>query len=114
MSKFDAVNTEIDQRRAQRYESTATIRINGFEGQALINNINTGGFCMTSKTYVEIGQGQRYTMQIIPEPNAQLETIELEVEVRWTRVTGTRFIAGFQILRSNQVLKTYITYLEKK
>jgi hypothetical protein len=68
---------------------------------------------MDSKTYVEITQNERYTLQLIPEPDARLETIELDVDVRWTRVTGSLFSAGFQILKSNHLLKDYIAYLEK-
>jgi hypothetical protein len=99
--------------RLSRYASKAGIQINGFDGQALISNININGFCMTSKTYVEISPGQTYTMQIIPEPEAQLATIEMQVEVRWTRVTETDFKAGFKIVSSNHALQSYLTYLER-
>jgi hypothetical protein len=105
-------NTE--RRKEGRYESMVHIRIQGFDGYALIRNINSSGFCMASKTYVALNRGEIHQMQIMPEEATGISTIELEVEVRWTRTTEKTFAAGFQILQSNSALRAYISYLEAK
>ena len=102
-----------EHKREARHESMAHIRIQGFDGYALIRNINNGGFCMASKTYVTINRSERHKMSIVPEAEAHVPGIELEVEVRWTRTTEKLFAAGFLITQSNSALRAYITYLEK-
>ena len=100
--------------REHRYESFAYIRIHGFEGQALIRNISSGGFCMASKTYVTINRGEYHQMQIVPEPESHVAGIDLEVEVRWTRISAKIFAAGFQIRCASHAFNAYLTYLAHK
>jgi hypothetical protein len=103
----------IERRSERRYQSMVHIRIHGFDGYALIRNINTSGFCMASKTYVTINRSERHKMHIIPEEAARLSSIEMEVEVRWTRTTQKNFAAGFKIIQSGSALRAYVSYLEK-
>lgn len=100
--------------REHRYESFAYISIHGFEGQALIRNVSSGGFCMASKTYVTISRGEHRQMRIVPEPEAHIPVIDLEVEVRWTRISAKIFAAGFQIQRGSPSFNAYLTYLANK
>jgi hypothetical protein len=102
-------------KREHRHESMAHIRIHGFDGYALLRDINNNGFCMASKTYVTINRNERHKMIIMPEAEAHIPHIELEVEVRWTRITEHKFAAGFQIITgSNASLRAYLAYLEKR
>jgi hypothetical protein len=90
-------NVVRDQRREPRYSAVARIRVNGFEGEAVLRDINSAGFQMESKTYAAIIVGERYNMQIVPENTTNIPPIDLEVEVRWVRNAEVSFNSGFLI-----------------
>ncbi|MDR2110910.1 MAG: PilZ domain-containing protein [Spirochaetaceae bacterium] len=100
--------------RAPRYTAIARVRINGFEGEAVLRNINHGGFRLESRTYAAISLGERYTMWIGPEKATAVNPFELEVEVRWVRSTEKSFNAGFLITKPplTRELDKYIDYVK--
>jgi hypothetical protein len=102
-----------DNRRMPRYSSFAHVRINGFEGQALLRNINQGGFRMESRTYAAITLGEHYIMEIAPEASTNIRPFSLEVEVRWVQSTEKNFNAGFLIVKppTDRSLEKYIDYV---
>jgi hypothetical protein len=108
--------SDLDARsRAPRYHSMARVTINGFDGMAILRNINLGGFCLESRTYVAVSPGDTYSMSILPEDSALLKPFGLSVEVRWVRSTETSFSAGFAHMNdgiSGQGLEKYIDYLK--
>jgi hypothetical protein len=106
--------TIIKQQRAHRYESLAQVNIHGFDGWALLRNVNGGGFCFASKTYVAISRNERYKMRIMPEPAAGLPDIDLDVTVIWMRVSEHLFAAGFRVLQSSPAFRQYLAYLENR
>jgi hypothetical protein len=102
--------------RPPRYTTFAHICINGFDGMAALRNVSTGGFCMESKTYAAITVGEQYTMQIKPEPGANLNDFDLKVEVRWVRSTETSFSSGLLITSppAGKSLEKYIEYTKSR
>jgi hypothetical protein len=106
--------TSSENRREPRYGTWAQVRINGFEGQALLRNINRGGFRMESRTYAAITVGEHYTMQITPEESAAIHPFSIEVEVRWVRSTEKSFNSGFLIVKppADRSLEKYISYVK--
>jgi hypothetical protein len=103
-----------DNRRAPRYDSWAHVKINGFEGEALLRNINLGGFRMESRTFVAITIGDNYAMNVVPETATALRSFDLEVEVRWVRSTESSFNAGFAVTKAplDRGLEKYVEYLK--
>jgi hypothetical protein len=103
-----------ENRRAPRYASWAHVKINGFEGEALLRNINMGGFRLESKTFVAITIGDHYVMNIAPEVSTALKPFDLEVEVRWVRSTEAAFNAGFAVtkLPPDRGLEKYVECLK--
>ncbi|MDR3167401.1 MAG: PilZ domain-containing protein [Treponema sp.] len=103
-----------ENRREPRYSTWAQVRINGFEGQALLRNINRGGFRMESRTYAAITVGEHYIMRITPEMSAVVHPFDIEVEVRWVQSTEKSFNSGFLILKppADRSLEKYITYVK--
>jgi hypothetical protein len=103
----------VEKRRAVRYSAMAGVCIHGFEGEALLSNISSGGFRMESKTYISLVPGESYTIKITPEPAANLGFFELSVTVRWVRSTVSSFEAGFSIAEpaTDRSFKRYIDYL---
>jgi hypothetical protein len=110
--KKETVEKPEDQKsRAPRYTCVVRVGINGFEGEAVLKNISTGGFRMESRTYAAIAVGEHYTMQIRPESASGLKPFELEVEVRWIQSTETKFSAGFLVDKA-PVEKSFEKYLD--
>jgi hypothetical protein len=102
--------------RAPRYDSFASIRVNGFEGEALLKNISITGFCMESKTFANLRLGEKYLIQVTPESTAGLVKFEVEVEVRWVRSEVSKFDVGLQLTKtqSHKDLEKYINFLKLK
>jgi hypothetical protein len=112
----DGCPAGVEKRRAVRYTSLAGIRINGFEGHAVLRDMSSGGFRMASKTFVAIMPKEQYTMQIIPEETSGVVPFEMEVEVRWTRSAEFLFAAGFAIIKPSKDtnLQRYVDYLKRQ
>jgi hypothetical protein len=104
--------------RAPRYDSLALVRVNGFEGEALLKNISVTGFCMQSKTYANLTPGNKYIIRLFPEDSAGLEAIESEVEVRWVRSEVSKFEVGLLVTKYNGAgaknMEKYIDHLKSQ
>jgi c-di-GMP-binding flagellar brake protein YcgR len=100
--------------RPPRYRCVARVGINGFEGEAVLRNISSGGFLMESRTYATITVGEHYTMQIKPEAASGVQLFELGVEVRWIQSSETKFSAGFLVVTppANRALEKYLDYIK--
>jgi hypothetical protein len=112
--KDQSIQNVVDGRREERYSCMANIEINGFEGQALLRDINTKGFCMESKTYVSLVPKEKYTIRIKPEGGTAVASIEFTAEVRWVRSTAELFSTGFLIHRHGnaEAFQHYLDYLK--
>jgi hypothetical protein len=117
MKKQAAQNQRDNQRRYPRYHALAAIRIDGYYGQALLKDINLGGFRMQSRTFVSLTPGVKYTINITPESDMNL--FSLVVEVRWVKSEISRFEAGFAIIQTpiqtpadKKAFEMYIDYLK--
>jgi hypothetical protein len=100
--------------RVPRYNCVAKIEINGFEGEAVLTNINQAGFCMESRTYAAMLLGEHYIMRIKPEPAAKIPPFDLEVEVRWVQSSENKFNSGFRIVKApvDRSFEKYIDYIK--
>ncbi|MDR0635745.1 MAG: PilZ domain-containing protein [Treponema sp.] len=87
----------IENRRYKRYSSMALVRINEFEGEALLKDISIHGFCLESRTYVDLTPKEHYTIQIIPETDTGIASFTLAVELRWIHRARGLFLAGFAL-----------------
>jgi hypothetical protein len=101
--------------RPSRYNCTAMVSINGFEGQAALRNISMEGFRITSRTYAVLKQRDEYTMIISPIGMPGMDSFQIRVEVRWIRSTETTFSAGLAIVKSpdgNRAWENYVNYIK--
>ena len=100
--------------RAPRYASFAKVSINGFEGYAILRNVSAGGFCMESKTFVDMDVGASYVIHVTPETHAEKNHFELTVEVRWILSSPEKFSVGFRALQgNNRAFEKYVDYLKE-
>jgi hypothetical protein len=102
--------------REPRYSCIAHVCINGFEGEALLRNMNSSGFCMESKTYAAIIVKEHYILQIMPEVSSNIDPFELEVEARWIRSTEASFSSGFFIVKHpvGRSFEKYLDFIKKR
>jgi hypothetical protein len=101
--------------RAPRYVSLAMVSINGFEGMAALRNVSAGGFCMESKTFVDLNVGASYGIHVIPEEYTGIGHFELTVEVRWILSSPEKFSAGFRIVQGvGRAFEKYVDYLKER
>jgi hypothetical protein len=109
-------DTEEKVARAPRYDSFAAIRVNGFEGEALLKNVSITGFCMESRTVANLKPGEKYFIQVIPESSTGLTQFDVEVEVRWARSEVSKFDVGLLLTQtqSQKELEKYINFLKLK
>jgi hypothetical protein len=103
----------IDKRKTQRYSSIAGISINGFEGQALLKDISSSGFCLESATCAMINVNEQYIVKITPEPDLKIKAFEVTVVVQWVRNSEDEFETGLKIVRPplGQSFKRYLEAL---
>ncbi|MDR2193567.1 MAG: hemerythrin family protein [Treponema sp.] len=103
-----------ENRKAERYICNAGISINGFDGFAVLKNINMHGFCMASKTYITIAPHETLATRIIPEGVTGIDAFDLNVEVIWVKSTPILFTAGFLIKEKTDVkpFQQYIAHLK--
>jgi hypothetical protein len=101
--------------RAPRYVSLAMISINGFEGQAALRNVSTGGFCMESRTFASMDIGASYGIRVTTEEHAGINSFELTVEVRWILSSLERFSVGFRVIQGGgRSFERYVEYLKDR
>jgi hypothetical protein len=102
--------------RQPRYDCLAFVRINGFEGMAVLRNVSIGGFCMESKTYASMQPGEQYTIEITPVAESGIAAFPVKVEARWVKSEVDRFNVGFLMVNSaaERHLAKYIDYLKQQ
>ncbi|MDR2793971.1 MAG: hemerythrin family protein [Treponema sp.] len=103
-----------ENRGMERYACHAGIGIKGFEGFAVLKDINRGGFCMVSKTSITIAPKETLAIRIIPEGVTGIAAFDLTVEVRWVKSTPNLFMAGFFVKEAGGItqLQQYLAYLK--
>ena len=102
--------------RAPRYRCVARIGIKGFEGEAVLRNINSGGFRMESKTFAALTAHEHCVIRIKPEAASGIKPFDLEVEVRWIQSTEKSFNSGFLVIgpSAGEDFEKYIDYIKSR
>jgi methyl-accepting chemotaxis protein len=112
--KTGAQTGGIENRRDNRFSAGAGVRINGFEGEALIKDVSSHGFGIESGTYVTLLPQERYTMQIIPEPAAGVGAFEITAEVRWIHSTAHSVGISLDVQSTNRSFQQYVDYIKSR
>jgi hypothetical protein len=114
--KKDAENIVSDKSpRSPRYTSLAMVSINGFEGQAVLRNVSSGGFCMESKTFADMDVGSSYVISVTPEKHAGIGHFELTVDVRWILSSPEKFSVGFRVVQGNShAFEKYVEFSKEQ
>jgi hypothetical protein len=85
-------------------------------GPAVLKNLSAGGMCIQCNQFVIVAPGEKYTIDVLPEKNAQVERFSLDVESRWVCARINYCEMGFAIVVSpgtpaEAQLKRYLDFL---
>ncbi|MDR2486028.1 MAG: PilZ domain-containing protein [Treponema sp.] len=103
-----------EKRQHIRYLTKAQAGIPGiFESGGLLKDISITGCCIECTRQVNIQPNNQYTIQVSPEPNANIGKFDLLAESRWIRPKGDSYEMGFMIVESpkGKQFQRYVDYL---
>ncbi|MDR2211958.1 MAG: PilZ domain-containing protein [Spirochaetaceae bacterium] len=106
--------------RNSRYASNGRVYIAEVSNaKILLKNLSAGGLCITSEDSLEISPKARYSVEIIPEENSQVDTFKVDVESRWVKAKKQFCESGCVMIipagtPSQEVLEQYLAYLAGK
>jgi len=101
-------------RKNARYKTLAKIKIKEYgEEEFTLKDISVTGCRMECPTEKEITPQKHFTLEIIPESEAKIESFFLDTESKWIRLKGNSCEAGFSITESpkGKQFQRYVDYL---
>ncbi|MCL1812076.1 MAG: hypothetical protein FWG29_00990 [Treponema sp.] len=83
---------------------------------ALLKNLSSSGLCIETKGFMDVLPKTRYSIDIVPEKEANMEKFPLEVESRWVKAKMKSSESGFVIVvppgtTGKTLLEQYLGYL---
>jgi hypothetical protein len=106
--------------RDPRYTSSGRVYIAEVTNtEAVLKNLSSSGLCIQSNDFLEVVPKSRYSVDIIPEKESNIDKFNLEIESRWVRTKRRSSESGFVIVippgtSGQEVLEQYLSYLAKK
>ena len=106
--------------RDTRFNSKGQIFISQVTNtSALLKNLSSSGLCMESPDYVEIIPKTRYSVDIIPEEDSNLDPFSLEIESKWVKAKMKSSESGFVIVvppgtSGEALLDQYLQFLSSQ
>jgi hypothetical protein len=102
-----------NERNNVRYLSRGKARLEGIEGEALLNDLSNNGCCVEFVAAIAIHETAAYKIEITPEPESGIPAFTVSAEPRWTRPAPYSCSVGFQFFampKEKQVQK-YMDFL---
>jgi hypothetical protein len=106
--------------RDTRFSSEGRVYITEVSNtEAVLKNLSTSGLCLQSDGFLEVVPKSRYSIDIIPEKESNLDKFNLEIESRWVRAKKQSSESGFVIVvppgtSGQELLEQYLNYLATK
>jgi hypothetical protein len=103
--------------RDTRFTSDGKVYIAEFSNtEAVLKNLSTSGLCIQSDGFLEVLPKSRYSIDIVPEKESNLDKFNLEIESRWVRTKKQSSESGFVIVippgsSGKEFLEQYLNYL---
>ena len=107
-------------KRDARYSSKGHVFISQVTNtDALLKNLSTSGLCIETPGFIEVLPKERFTVNIIPEKEANINQFALEVESRWVKSKMKHSESGFVIvvppgISGKDLLGQYLQYLAQQ
>jgi hypothetical protein len=106
-------------RRGPRYESGGQVYITEvLDTRAVLKNLSACGLCIESEEFMNITPLSKYTVDVLPEKEANIKPFSVDVESKWIRTRKDRSESGFVIVVSpetsaEELLNKYLYFLSK-
>ena len=83
---------------------------------ALLKNLSASGLCIQCSEFIEILPKTRYSVDIIPEEDSNIDKFSLEIESRWVKAKMSASESGFVIVvppgtSGRSLLEQYLNFL---
>jgi hypothetical protein len=103
-----------ENRKNVRYPTLARAVISAIhDGEALLKDLSITGCRVEYTMFVDVEPDTQYTVQILPDSAARIESFDLSVESRWVHADGYSCEIGFSITASprGREFQRYVDYL---
>lgn len=103
--------------RNVRYQSKGQVYIAEVPNtDALLKNLSSSGLCIESSNLMDVLPKERYSIDIVPEKESNIDQFSLEIETRWVKTKIKSSESGFVIVippgtSRHDVLEKYLHYL---
>ena len=103
-----------EKRESTRFQTLAKVKIKGSGEQEFpLKDLSVTGCKIECPAELEIMPNKRFSLQIIPETNSEIDSFVIKVESKWVRVGGHSCESGFSIVKSpkGKHFQSYVDYL---
>jgi len=103
--------------RSQRFKTKGQVYISKVVNtEAVLKNLSTSGLCIQSPDFMEILPKTRYSVDIVPEKDSNIDKFSLEIESRWVKTKMKSSESGFVIVvppgtSGETLLEQYLNFL---
>ena len=85
--------------RNVRYQSKGQVYIAEVPNtDALLKNLSSSGLCIESSNLMDVLPKERYSIDIVPEKESNIDQFSLEIETRWVKTKMKSSESGFVIV----------------
>ena len=104
--------------RNNRFNSNGQVYISEVTNtDALLKNLSASGLCIESPDFLDVVPKTRYSVDIVPEKESNIDNFSLEIESRWVKAKMKKSESGFVIVVPPEtpvkaILEQYLHYLE--
>jgi len=85
--------------RDTRFSSKGQVFISQISNtEALLKNLSASGLCIKSEGFMEVIPKTRYSIDVVPEKDSNIDKFSLEIESRWVRAKMKASESGFVIV----------------
>ena len=104
----------MENRKNSRFPAIARVQIpKVISGDALLKDLSVTGCRIECTMDVEIKENSRYTITVLPEESAEIDSFDLMVECKWIHPGSDSCDIGFNIIKSpgKRDFERYVDYL---
>jgi hypothetical protein len=104
-------------RKNPRYESKGQVYIaEVLDTTAVLKNLSASGLCIESKEFMDITPNSKYTIDVLPEKEANVSPFKVDIESKWIRTKKEHSESGFIIVippgtSGHELLDEYLHFL---
>jgi hypothetical protein len=106
-------------RKDPRYESRGQVYIaEVLDTNAVLKNLSSSGLCIESEEFMNIVPHSKYTINVLPEKEANIKSFTIDIESKWIRTKKDFSESGFVIIippgtSAKELFTEYLDFLSQ-